>query len=67
MSNKELIIPHEEISDPQTITKVTQDIFEKNGLNHKTSEHLDFEDDMDKKVRKVRVKTVKYFDMGRKS
>lgn len=69
MSDKEIVIPHEKISDPQTITPVMQKILAENDFDMKR-DSFKIEDshggDHPKGVRVIRAnKARKFFDMGR--
>jgi len=69
MSDKEIIIPHEKISDPQTISPIMQKILAENGLDMKR-DSLKIEDSNDgqdeKGKRIIRANPArKFFDMGR--
>lgn len=67
MANKEWVISHEELKDPQKVTKRNLAEFAKHGENMHTLEVDKITDDFDKKVRILQVRPRKYFDMGRKS
>ena len=69
MSDKEVIIPHDQISDPQTITPVMKKILAESGMDMKRDK-IKVEDsnngDDQKGVRIIRSnRRIKYFDMGR--
>lgn len=67
MAKKELRIPHDQISDSQTITKRNEEIFKEHGMSIHTHEVDGLEDDHKKGVRILKVRNVKYFDLGRRS
>ena len=58
---KDILIPHSEISDSQTITHVTERKFQEQGLNCHRHEVTDLHDDFDKGVRKLTVHTPRVF------
>jgi len=59
--SKEILIPHGEISNSQTITEVTDRKFKEQGLDLHKDEVTDLDDDFKKGVRKLTVKNTKYF------
>jgi len=59
----EIIINHNEIANPQTITDVMERKFQAKGLNIHVNEVTDLQDDHKKGVRKITVKGTKYFMM----
>lgn len=61
---RELILDHQEISNPQTITKVMEDRFKDEGLNIHTHEVTKIEDDFRQKRRRVMIKNTKFFTVG---
>jgi hypothetical protein len=61
---KDIILNHKDIKDPQKITKVTCDAFERNDLNIHTDEVEDIDDDFSTGHRRLRVKTAKFFNIG---
>ena len=61
--SKELIIPHSEIKDNQTITGVMERKFKEQGLDLHVNEVEDMQDDHKKGIRRLRVKNTKYFFM----
>ena len=65
MAGKEVIVPHEELSDPNTITQVNEKMFKDNDLNIHTNEVEDITDDFQRKVRRYKIRNTRYFDMGR--
>lgn len=67
MADKEWVIPFSEISDPHKITQRNIQEFKRHGENIHTLEVDKITDDHDKKVRILKVRPRKYFDMGRKS
>lgn len=60
MSRKEVTIPHEQLSNPQTITKVVSDAFREQGLDIHRHE-ADHVDDFTTKRRTYKIKNVKFF------
>lgn len=62
---REILIPHEEISDPQKITQVMVRKFKEQGLNIHVHEVEELEDDFKKAVRKLKIKNTKYFIMSK--
>lgn len=60
---KELIIPHNELSDSQTITQVMDRKMKEKGLNIHINDVVDLQDDFKKGVRKIEVKNSKLFFM----
>ena len=65
MAKRELVIPHDQISDPQTITERNEQAFKEAGLDMHRHEVDSLEDDFKKGVRILKVRNVKYFDLGR--
>lgn len=61
---KELRLKHEAINDPQSITEVTSNAFEKEGLNIHVDEVTDLVDDFSKGERILQIKNTKYFTVG---
>lgn len=62
--SKEIVIPFNELSNPQTITDVNIKKFKEQGLDIHTHEVDSLEDDHKKKVRRLKIKNTKYFFMG---
>ena len=62
---KEFRVPHDEIATPQTITPAMELEFKKRGLDLHRHEVVSLEDDFGTKERVLRVKTKKYFVMGK--
>lgn len=67
MSRKELRIPFDEIKKPDEITQRNIRAFKENGLDIHRHEVDEIVDDTSKRTRILKVRNVKYFDMGRKS
>ena len=69
MSDKEVVIPHEQISDPQTITPVREKILAENGMDRKRDKITveDSNDGQDQKGKRIirANPNRKFFDMGR--
>ncbi len=63
--SKELVINHDEINNPQTITQVQARKFKEAGLDVHVNEVESLEDDHKKKVRRLRIKNTKYFFLGK--
>ena len=61
--SKEIVIPHAEIRDNQTITPVMERKFKEQGLNLHVNEVEAMDDDHKKGVRRLKVKNTKYFFM----
>ena len=62
--SKEFRLKHEAISDSQTITQVTTEAFEKEGLNIHVNEVENLEDDFNKGERILKIKNTKFFVIG---
>ena len=62
--SKEIRLKHEAISDSQTITQVTTEAFEKEGLNIHVNEVENLEDDFNKGERILKIKNTKFFVIG---
>lgn len=62
---REIRLPHEKISNSQTITQVTKDAFENEGLNIHVNEVEKLQDDFGKGERILQVKNTKYFSVPR--
>lgn len=62
---KEIVIPHSEISNSQTITDVQERIFKDHGVDMHKNEVDRLEDDHKKGVRILTVRNTKYFDVGK--
>lgn len=67
MAKKELRIPFSAIKNPQTITRRNVAEFKKHGLDIHRHEVDELVDDPATKTRILKVRNIKYFDMGRKS
>lgn len=64
----EVIIPHSELRDPQTITERNERAFAELDSDIHTHEVTDITDDFDAGVRRMRVKMPRTFvDLGRRS
>lgn len=61
MGKKELVIPHSEIRNPDTITQRNIRAFKEAGLDMKLHEVDSLEDDHSKGVRVLKVRKVKFF------
>lgn len=62
--SKEIIIEHNEINNPQTITQVMGDKFKANDLDIHKHEVEVLEDDNKKGIRRLRIKNSKFFSVG---
>lgn len=58
---KEILIPHKDLEDPQTITARNIRMFKEHGLDIHRHEVEKLEDDFKKKVRRYTIKNTKYF------
>jgi hypothetical protein len=66
MANREVVLNHDRIRNPQTITKVVSDAFKAQGMSIHKNDCLDIIDDHSGGGRRIyKVKKAKYFDMGR--
>ena len=65
MAGKEIIVPHEDLEDSQTITQVNEKMFKEHDLDIHMNDVLDITDDYERKVRRYKIKNTKFFDMGR--
>ncbi len=64
----EVIIPHAELANPQTITERNEQAFAERDSNIHVHEVTDITDDFDAGVRRMRFKMPRTFvDLGRKS
>lgn len=63
---KDILIPHSEIADPNKITQTNARKFREAGLDIHKNEVDHLEDDFRKGVRRLKVRNVKYFDLGRR-
>jgi hypothetical protein len=61
---REIIIPHSELQNAQTITQVMDKKFKEQNLNIHMNDVVDLQDDFKKGVRKIEVKNSKVFFMG---
>jgi hypothetical protein len=59
--SKDIILDHKDIGDSQTITRVTEDAFKREGLDCHRHEVTDMYDDNDKGIRKLTVQTPRLF------
>ena len=66
-AHREIVLPHGELADPQTITGRNIRAFEEAGLDIHVHEVDEVIDDQQRGVRILKVRNVKYFDMGRRS
>ncbi|RMG00046.1 MAG: hypothetical protein D6726_11985 [Nitrospirae bacterium] len=58
---KEIILKHDDIRDPDTITQVTEKAFKDAGLDIHRHEVESLEDDFDRGVRVLQVKAKQFF------
>ncbi len=65
MAKKELRIPFSEIEDPQKITQRNVQAFKENDLDIHRHEVDEIVDDHSTRTRILKVRNIKYFDMGR--
>lgn len=63
---KDILIPHDEIQNPETITQRTVRAFRESGLDIHKNEVDRLEDDHAKGVRRLTVRNVRYFDLGKR-
>lgn len=61
MAKKELRINHDDISDPQTITRVQAEKFKEAGLDMHRHEVDELVDDHKSRVRILKIRNVKFF------
>jgi hypothetical protein len=61
LGTKTIKINHDLISNPDTITKVNEQIFKDKGIDLHVNEVVDLKDDMVNGVRHLEVKVSKYF------
>lgn len=66
MAKKELRIPFADIKDPQKITGRNVRAFKENDLDIHKHEVDEIVDDDSRKIRVLKVRNIKYFDMGRR-
>lgn len=64
MADKEIVIDHELIRNPQTITQIQERIFNEHGVDMHKHEVNELIDDHDAGKRILKVKNKKYFIMG---
>jgi len=62
---RDIIIDHDKIMNPQTITDVQEAAFEREGLNMHVHEVEQIDDDHKRGKRVIRVKNTKYFFQGK--
>ena len=62
--SKEILIPHAELEDSQTITEVVTNKMKEHDLDIHQHEVEDIDDDDKAGIRRLRVKNTKYFAMG---
>ena len=65
MADKEIRIPFDEIRDPQTITQRNIRAFKENDMSIHHNDVLSLTDDHSRKQRILKIKKVRFFDMGR--
>lgn len=65
MAKKELRIPHDDIRDPDKVTQRNIRAFKEADLDMRLHEVDELIDDHSIKTRILKVRKVKYFDMGR--
>ena len=65
MAKKELRISHDDLRDPDTITQRNIRAFKEAGLDTRLNEVDELIDDHSSKTRILKVRKVKYFDLGR--
>lgn len=67
-STKDILVPHDQIRDPNKITDVNERVFKENGLDMHHHEVDKLEDDHRRGVRRYKVRGPRTFiDLGRKS
>ena len=62
----EIIVPHKDLENPDTITQVNEKMFKDKTLNIHVNEVQDITDDFERKVRRYKIKNTRYFDMGKR-
>ena len=65
MARREVRIPFSEIKDPQQITRRNVEEFKKHGLDIHKNEVDEIIDDTSSRTRIMKIRNVKFFDMGR--
>jgi len=63
---KDILIPHADLQDPQTITERTTRAFREADVDIHRHEVDAIDDDFKRGVRRLKVRHVKYFDLGRR-
>ena len=66
MSDKEIRIPFDEIKDPQKITQRNVEAFKERDLDIHRNDVQEIVDDHSTRTRILKVRNVRYFDMGRR-
>lgn len=66
MAKKEVRIPFDEIRDPNKITQVNARKFKELGLDIHKNEVDELIDDHSTKTRVLKIRNIRYFDMGRR-
>lgn len=61
---KEIKIPFSDISNSQTITQKTDEIFKANDVNIHQHEVIDLQDDFKRQERILKIKNMKFFIVG---
>jgi hypothetical protein len=61
----EIVLNHDDIRDPQTITEVTRNAFKEKGLNIHVNEVESIDDDFKIGKRHLKVKNTKYHFIGK--
>ena len=64
MALKEIHVPFDQVSNPQTITKVNKKLFADRDMDIHKNEVVDLIDDYSMQKRVYKIRKVKYFDMG---
>lgn len=67
MADKEIVLPFNEISNPQTITQRNEAAWKERGMDMHVQEVMELVDDHKKQVRVIKVRHRKYIDMGKRS
>ena len=65
MADKEVRIDFERIRDPDKVTEVNVQEFKKRGLDIHRHDVIELIDDHSRKVRVLKIRDRKYFDLGR--
>jgi len=61
MADKEVVIDHARLKDPQKITQVVTEEFKRQGVNPHKNDCVDLQDDFSAGKRIYKLKKVKYF------